>query len=40
MNPGLIRIKLILQGDDGEIFLLDENAYSRNTFQKIGKRVR
>jgi prepilin-type N-terminal cleavage/methylation domain-containing protein len=40
MNPGLIRIKLKLKGDDGEIFQLEENAYSRNTFQKTGKRVR
>jgi prepilin-type N-terminal cleavage/methylation domain-containing protein len=40
MNPGLIRIKLVLQGDDGEIVSFDENAYSENTFQKTGKRVR
>jgi prepilin-type N-terminal cleavage/methylation domain-containing protein len=40
LAPGLIKIRLRLQGDDGEVVVFNENAYSRNTFQKIGKRVR
>ena len=40
LAPGIIKIKLKLQGDDGEIVMFNETAFSRNTFQKTGKRVR
>jgi prepilin-type N-terminal cleavage/methylation domain-containing protein len=39
-SPGLIDIKLQLQGDNNEIIEFKEFAYARNTFQKTGKRVR
>jgi prepilin-type N-terminal cleavage/methylation domain-containing protein len=40
LAPGLIKIKLVLEGNDGETYQLFESAYSENTFQKTGKRVR
>jgi prepilin-type N-terminal cleavage/methylation domain-containing protein len=39
-SPGLIEIKLQLTGDNNEIVEFKEFVYSRNTFQKTGKRVR
>jgi len=38
--PERILITLTLTGDDGESITFTEYAYPRNTFQKIGKRVR
>ena len=39
-SPGLIEIKLKLQGDNNEIIEFKEFVYAENTLQKTGKRVR